>query len=646
MHSPHTVRLWADDAYVAPPEVVLFQLVRSREPSDPLRRAIARSRQALLGRQQPDGSFAESRPLDPRSLATLVLSTAMLESYQPAQFRSFARGLLEAQQADGGWALVQSGPLDLNTTVLAYFALKLSGQSPASEPMVCARRAILARGGATTIDPPAQVWLALLGQMPYAWINGIPSLEKLLMGQMVLGSKRPTDPRPLDIEILSQAIVAALRPRRYLGSGCGIRELFLAAPRHSSNMIATLSRFCRDRNLLPLRRRVLGTARQLLLRQVQAWATEAPDDAPTPDAVAWALVALDALGFTAETAPRQDASRVLHSLLNDETDTPMLTAPSRVSAARAIAALRASGLDDDYPDVRLGLQWLRGRASQTTTEATHRLLLLAAPQQNAPQNYDVLPPPLQTCVDESSEIRLDEVGDTTHDAEILAHHILAAQRTDGAWSDLLSKHEVNAANHPADTSVTSMAIMALAAIKTNTSSQALLRAVSWLRTRQQPDGSWQANESAEGAVAVTSGVLRALFATGADQSDETITAGADWLLAHQQVGGGWGDVDPGQPGAIAGEGPSTPRHTAAALRGLLAAGRSNCEAVARGIEYLVSTQSRNGDWVDSSTGSPRETPPVEGSLLDTAEALLALGRYAARSPEAESSQRPQIRIVQ
>ncbi|MCE9553330.1 MAG: hypothetical protein K8T91_08120 [Planctomycetes bacterium] len=645
MHSPHTVRLWADDeAYVAPPEVVLFQLVRSREPSDPLRRAIARSRQALLARQQPDGSFAESQPLDPGSLATLVLSTAFLESHEPAQFRPFARGLLEAQRADGGWAAGNSGPLDLSATVLAYFALKLSGQSPASEPMVCARRAILSRGGATQIDPSAQVWLALLGQMPYERVDGIPSLEKLLLRQLLQRNQGQANLFPMDTSILCQAILAALRPRRHIATGCGIRELFLAAPRLSSNTIATLSRWCRKRNLLPLRKRALDAARRILLLNVQSWASEAQDCQPTPDTAAWALVALDALGFTADTGPRQATSLALQSQLDTETDTPLLSARSGTSASLALAALRASGLDDQHQDVRLGLSWLHGREPQTTSEVAQRLLLLTAPQPSAAALHDVLPPPLQACGAESCDESIDDYSHPTQEVERLAQQLLAAQRTDGTWSELLSRHRVGAEHYQTNTSATALAVMALASIDKKLHLPALRRAVSWLRTRQQPKGSWPACGS-EGAVAVTSRVLRALIATGTNKSDEAIIAGAHWLMAHQQSDGGWGDAGPGQVEAIAGEGPATPRTTAAALLGLLAAGRSDGEAVARGAEYLVSSQSRCGDWVSPSTGSFQDVTPGEGSLLDTAEGLLALGCYAARPRDSESEKRPQVRVI-
>ena len=646
MHSPQTVRLWADDAYVAPPEVVLFQLVRSREPSDPLRRAIARSRQALLGRQQADGSFAESRPLDARSLATLVLSTAMLESCQPAQFRPFARGLLEAQRADGGWAAGNGGPCDLSTTVLAYFALKLSGHSPASEAMVCARRAILSHGGATQIDLPAQVWLAMFGQMPYEALKGIPTLERLLLTRLTHRSQRAAELPRIDSAELCQAIVAAIRPRRHLPGGRGIRELFLAKPTRSSAATARVSRFCRAHNFLPLRRRAIAEARQILLTQIETWKAgcdQSLTTSATPDCLAWALVALDALGFTADAPARQNCQHVLQSLLDSEADPPRLTAPSRASAARILAALRASNLDDDHHHVRHGLHWLRANPPQTTIEAALRLILLTSARQNAPRNQDLLPPSLQTCLVEPDEGPFEDAPQLTENAENLANHILAAQRADGAWSDTLSRSGGKDVARPADLGATALAATALVALEKNSFRSCLLRATAWLLTRQQPDGSWHAHRT-DGAVAATSQVLQAFIAMGGVSTEEAVAAGADWLIAHQQPCGGWGDAEPGLSPVIAGEGPATPRHTAAALQALLAAGRGDSEAVARGIEYLVATQSRSGDWAETSATSPLDVA-AEGTLSDTAEALLALGCYAARPRDAEPRRPPMVRVV-
>ena len=72
----------------------------------------------------------------------------------------------------------------------------------------------------------------------------------------------------------------------------------------------------------------------------------------------------------------------------------------------------------------------------------------------------------------------------------------------------------------------------------------------------------------------------------------------DWLLARQRADGGWGEDGASywrdQP---RGEGKdSTASQTAWALLGLMAAGEVDHPAVARGVDYLVSTQRPHGLW--------------------------------------------------
>ncbi|EXC33649.1 hypothetical protein L484_013846 [Morus notabilis] len=77
-----------------------------------------------------------------------------------------------------------------------------------------------------------------------------------------------------------------------------------------------------------------------------------------------------------------------------------------------------------------------------------------------------------------------------------------------------------------------------------------------------------------------------------------------------------------------------------AIRGLEAAGRhySNCEAVRRGVDFLLQTQREDGGWAESYISCPNKVyTPFEGdhsNLVQTALALMGLihGRQAERDP--------------
>jgi squalene-hopene/tetraprenyl-beta-curcumene cyclase len=71
----------------------------------------------------------------------------------------------------------------------------------------------------------------------------------------------------------------------------------------------------------------------------------------------------------------------------------------------------------------------------------------------------------------------------------------------------------------------------------------------------------------------------------------------------QNPDGGWGETcgsydDP----ATRGVGPSTPSQTAWAVLGLLAAGDTRSDSVAKGIRWLVDRQTAEGTWDESAEG--------------------------------------------
>jgi squalene-hopene/tetraprenyl-beta-curcumene cyclase len=623
MHSP-TLRLFAEDHAPLPPPIVTFQVVRSRAQADPLRSAISRARQALLGRMLPDGSLAESQVVDPRSLAMLVLAKAYLEPHEPGQYRQEVRGLLTAQRSDGGWSKTHGNLFDLSVSVLAYLALKLDGQSPASEPMVCARRAILERGGVTGIDVPAQLCLALLGQYPYDAIDA-PKLARFLLPGLGRAGFRFED-SPTELAILCQAVVAALQPRRYVASDCGIRELFLTQPRAVRKPGAVLGRWCRSCHFLPWRRRTLATARRFLLAGIHRLSAGVNHDVET---MAWTAITLDVLGFTEDTAPRQQLQRRLEETIDCEPETPRLRAPGYETVAETAGALLASGLTSAHPGVSPTIQWLARHQSRKAAEMA-RLLMVAAQCRKTPPTADILPPPLTALTsdqydeaEQSSDVPPNEVlmnASRTNEL-LLKEELFRRQRPNGTWSDGPGSDDIV---------TTAAALKSLIGMDLATPRDALARAAPWLRSKQRPDGSWPAAENA-GAIRVTAQVLQALIALADDPADEAVAAAAAWLVSHQQPDGGWGDAAFGS-GGMAGEGTSTASDTADALLGLMAAGQGRSEAVSRGVDFLLAQQSADGQWNHHPAAAHRGDED-RSPLAQTVVPLLALARYAVEYSE-------------
>jgi squalene-hopene/tetraprenyl-beta-curcumene cyclase len=104
-------------------------------------------------------------------------------------------------------------------------------------------------------------------------------------------------------------------------------------------------------------------------------------------------------------------------------------------------------------------------------------------------------------------------------------------------------------------------------------------------------------------------VLQGLTKYGINPQDPRLQNAAEWLIDKQQPCGGWGETpatydDP----SLRGTGRPTASQTAWALLGLIAAGRADSEAAARGVQYLLDTQQPDGGWNEeefTGTGFPR-----------------------------------------
>jgi squalene-hopene/tetraprenyl-beta-curcumene cyclase len=163
---------------------------------------------------------------------------------------------------------------------------------------------------------------------------------------------------------------------------------------------------------------------------------------------------------------------------------------------------------------------------------------------------------------------------------------------------------------PPTEDVTARCVSMLAQLgQTVQDSPAVAAGVAYLRRTQLADGSWYGRWGLN-YIYGTWSVLCALNAAGVGHREPVMRKAADWLISIQNSDGGWGEDATSYRLDYKGyqRAPTTASQTAWALLGLMAAGEVGHPAVARGVEYLIGTQTEKGLWDEqryTATGFPR-----------------------------------------
>jgi squalene-hopene/tetraprenyl-beta-curcumene cyclase len=135
--------------------------------------------------------------------------------------------------------------------------------------------------------------------------------------------------------------------------------------------------------------------------------------------------------------------------------------------------------------------------------------------------------------------------------------------------------------------------------------QALERTIDYLRTEQEPDGSWFGRWGTN-YVYGTWSVLLALEQTNLPKTDDMYTKAATWLKSVQRADGGWGEDNYSyhDTNFSAKYHFSTAFQTAWAVLALCAAGEAHSAETKAGIDFILRTQKADGVWNDKCFTAP------------------------------------------
>jgi squalene-hopene/tetraprenyl-beta-curcumene cyclase len=604
---------------------------------DALEKSIGSASNALRDVQQPDGHWVFELEADDTIPAEYVLLRHHLgEPVDAVLEAKIAKYICRRQGTHGGWALVQDGVFDMSASVKAYFALKMIGHSADSPHMVRAREAILARGGAINSNVFTRFTLAMYGVLTWRAVPVLPVEIMLLpMWSPFHLNKISYWARTTMVPLM---VLAALKPRARNPKGVGIDELFLQDPRsigptaraqHQSRAWFTLFGVLDSilRVIEPLFPRRL---RQRAIDAALAFTEERLNGEDGMGAIyppmANIVMMYDTLGRDENYPPRAITRRGIDKLLvigDEEAYCQPCVSPIWDTTLTAHAMMEA-GSEAAVASAKRGLDWLVPKQVLDLKGDWAAKRPDTRPGGWAFQYNNAHYPDLDdTAVVVMSMDRMQRAtGGHEYDTAIARGRewIEGMQSDDGGWAAFdvnnleyylnnipFSDH--GALLDPPTEDVTARCISMLAQLGVTTENPQVAAAIEYLRKTQHPEGSWYGRWGMN-FIYGTWSVLCALNAARVSHDDPMIRKAVDWLVSIQNQDGGWGEDAVSYRLDYRGleRAPTTASQTAWALLGLMAAGEVGNPAVARGVEYLIATQTEKGLWDElryTATGFPR-----------------------------------------
>jgi squalene-hopene/tetraprenyl-beta-curcumene cyclase len=610
---------------------------RQPEAGDALEASVSAATRALLGLRQPDGHWVFELEADCTIPAEYVLLRHYLgEPVDVVLEAKIANYLRRVQGAHGGWPLVHDGAFDMSASVKSYFALKMMGDSPDAPHMARAREAMLSRGGGINSNVFTRFMLAMFGVLTWKSVPVLPVEIMLLpMWSPFHINKISYWARTTIVPLM---VLAALKPRARNSSGVGIDELFLQDPL-SIGMTAKAPHqswgwFTLFRGLDIVLRAVEPLfPKKLRARAIQSAVDFVEERLNGDDGLgaiyppmANAVMMYEVLGKGADYPPRAVTRKALDLLLvirEHEAYCQPCVSPVWDTALTCHALLEAGG--EAVGPAKQGLDWLLPRQELNLKGDWAVKRPNVRPGGWAFQYNNAYYPDLDdtaVVVMAMDRARRGEAnGKYDFAIERGREWIEGMQSRDGGFAafdaDNLEYYLNNipfsdhgALLDPPTEDVTARCVSMLAQLgQTVQHSPAVAAGVEYLRRTQLAEGSWYGRWGLN-YIYGTWSVLCALNAAGIDHQDPMMRKAADWLVSIQNSDGGWGEDATSYRLDYKGyeRAPTTASQTAWALLGLMAAGEVGHPAVARGAEYLISTQTEKGLWDEqryTATGFPR-----------------------------------------
>ncbi|MDI2125284.1 squalene--hopene cyclase [Yinghuangia seranimata] len=615
------------------------------QAKDTLDRAVAH----LLGLQDPAGWWKGELETNVTMDAEDLLFREFLGIRTAEQTEQSARWIRANQHEDGTWGTFRGGPAELSTTIEAYVALKLAGDSVDADHMRAAAAYIRAQGGIANSRVFTRFWLAFFGWWSWDELPVMPPeliylpkwfplnvydfacwARQTIVPLTIVSALRPVKPAPFRLDELRPTGTVRAKP---------------VADDPWSRFFRTLDQALHvysKRPVKPVRKAAMRRAAQWIIERQEAdggWGGIQPP-------WVYSLIALHLSGYPLNHPVMAQGIKGLDGFtIWEETDQGTVR---RFEACQspvwdtglALVALRDAGFAADHPQVVKAAGWLLDEEIRETGDWAVRRPNLEPGGWAFEFANDYYPD-----TDDTAEVvmalRYAEHPDTDRMRDVLARAEVwtAGMRSkEGAWGAFDADNtstlplklpfcDFGAVTDPPSADVTAHIVEMFAESGPEYRDQ-VVEGVRWLLRNQEADGSWFGRWGAN-YIYGTGAVVPALVLAGVDPRHSAVRRAVRWLHSIQNPDGGWGeDLRSYADKGWSGRGDSTASQTAWALLALLAAGERGA-GVERGVRWLAEHQNDEGGWDEpqfTGTGFPGDFY-IKYHMYRIVFPVMALGRY-------------------
>jgi squalene-hopene/tetraprenyl-beta-curcumene cyclase len=601
---------------------------------------IEKAKDWLLGLQHPDGYWCGELEADSMLESDYIFMHVLLGTGDRGRMERAVNEILRHQNEDGGWSIYPNGPSNISLGVKAYLALKLMGWSKDHPVLVKARNWILANGGVVECNTFTKIYLCFLGQYEYNAVPAVPPEIVLFPNWFYFNI--------YEISSWSRAILVPLsiayakKPFKKLTPEQDIEELFVGGRKKADlHLKWDRKRIFGWRNAFLALDRVLHWAerihirplRKIALKKAERWMLERFEMADGLGAIypamMNAMIALRCLGYSEDDPQFIRAMDEFEKLGIEEPETPdshparfrMQPCMSPVwDTAYAVFALGEAGVSKDDPRLLKAADWMLSKEVREKGDWAMKVRNVEPGGWYFEFNNEWYPD-----VDDSGQVLL-ALNCVQNPREAYQHQvaqralnwIFAMQCKNGGWAsfdkdntkqifEYIPFADHNAMIDPPTVDITGRILEMLANYGYTRRDKRVERAIQFVLKSQESDGSWFGRWGVNYLYG-TFLVLRGLEAMGIWNHEPAIQQAAEWIRMVQNSDGGWGETcksydDPNQRGI----GPSTASQTAWAVLGLLAAGDTRSDSVAKGIRWLIGKQEADGSWRELADGRDGES---------------------------------------